>query len=177
MVEKDGPINFREAIFLEIESWKKSPPEGFTWHAKLNNFHSYLPSDDYPDGGGRQIGHKVHVAGLMDIKNSESHHGVLQLLHHSRLFLDQTPKEFFEEIDKTINSLPEISFMKIKRLQHEHFKFRDICLFQNMSPEEEKREMEKIKKSMEILYTLYEYCLPVYVELRVKGYSHFDLTC
>ena len=45
-----------------------------------------------------------------------------------------------------------------------------------MTPAEEKRENEKIDKSMKILKTIYEYCLPVYIELRVKGYSHFDLT-
>lgn len=176
MVEKGDTINSREAILLEIENWKQNLSDGFTWHSELNNFHTYLPSDDYSDSGGRQIGYMALVAGLMDIKNSESHKETLQILHHSRLFLDQTPREYFEEIDKTINGLPGISLMEIKRLQHEHFKFRDIHLSQNMSLEEEKQEMEKIDKSIEILHALYEYCLPVYVELRVKGYSHFDLT-
>ena len=73
-------------------------------------------------------------------------------------------------------SLRHMSLDKIKKLQHMHYKNRDIRLYQNMPPEEEEREKRKIDKSMKAIRALYEYALPVYVELRVKGYSHFDIT-
>lgn len=165
----------REAVLSEIEGWKKNPHEGYTWHSFLNNFHCYLPSVDYADKGGSNIGYICQNSGLLDTKNYNFHQGG-SARHHSKLFLNQTPREFLEEINRTIDNLPDISLAEIKRLQHMHYKINNIHMSLNMSHKEEKRELEKIDKSMEIIKTLYEYALPVYVELRVKGYSHFDLT-
>jgi len=171
-----GPKS-RQEILAEIEGWKRDAPKGhFTWHAELNNFHAYLPCDDYIDKGGRQKWLMASAAGLMDVKNSESHRGTPQILYYSNLYLSQTQREFFEEIDRTIESTPGVFLAEIKKFSHAHYLVSDIFLRQKMLPEEEERELKKIEKSMKILKKLYEYALPAYIELRVKGYSHFDLT-
>jgi len=175
MAEIIQPGIIRKAVLSEIEEWKKNPPEGYSWHSKLNNFHAYLPSDDFVDYG-RAIGYFAVISGLLDVKNCDSHTGDARD-GHSELFLSQTPRQFFEEIDKTIDEIPEVSLEKIKSLQHEHYEVsKDIHLYQGMPPEEEVRQQKKIEEAMKFIRALCEYTLPVYVELRVKGYSHFDLT-
>lgn len=175
-MENDKCGNVREVVLAEIEAWKRNPPEDYTWHSRLNNFHSYLPSSDYANENGRQIGYFVQISGLLDIKNDVSHQMSSSKPHHSKLFLSQTPREFFEEIDEVIDSIPEVSLDEINGLQHMHYKIKDICMYQNMPSEEMEREQRKTDRSMEAIRALYEYALPVYVELRIRGYSHFDLT-
>ena len=177
MVERDPKSELRKMILSEIEEWKSNETGGFSWHIKLSNFHSYLPADEYPENGGRLIGYMVQAAGLMDVVNKNSHKGELEEKYRSKLFLNQTPREFFRVIDETIEEVPEVTLEEIKRLQTKHYsKLHGICLSRDMSFEEEKRQKKKIKESAKALKALYEYALPLYVELRVKGYSQFDLT-
>jgi len=176
MVEKGHPTTTREEILSEIEGWKSNPPEGLSWHSKLNNFHYYLPSNDYANEGGKLYGQSLKINGLLNIKNNEIENDYSKSFH-SKLFLSQSFKEIFEEIDKTINSIPNISLKRIKSLQHKYREIaKNIRFCQDMPPKEEKRQRKNVDKSMKILKTLYEYTLPVYVELRIKGYNHYDIT-
>jgi len=165
----------RQTVIEETEGWKLSLPEGDTWHGKLNNYHCYLPSDYFADKGGRLMAVFANNAGWMDKLNNQTH-SPKDCYGHSELFLSQTPREFFNTIDQTIASLPDVSIDEINRLQRLHYEIPTIYMSQNMSPDEEKAEIEKIAKSMEAIRSLYEYTLSVYIDLRVKGYSHFDLT-
>ena len=164
-----------QAIVAETEDWKTNPDEGSTWHGKFNNYHCYLPSDYYSDEGGRQMGLFVNRAGMLDKVNSETH-SEENPYHHSELFMSQTPRELFAAIDQAVADQPDVSLDEINRLQRKHYEIPSIRMYQNMPPEEERLENEKIDRSMDVLRELYEYTLPVYIDLRVMGYSHFDLT-
>jgi hypothetical protein len=180
MAEKEQTAVLRKAILAEIKAWQLNPPEGYSWHLQLNNFHMYLPSADHADQGGRTAGILLSRAGIMDKKHSDMVKGVTgetQPTKYSQLFLKQTPREFFAEIDQSIVSCADVSLDEIINLQHQlHQLNKKIRLFQGMPAEEEKQVYETIEQSMQVVRTLYEYALPIYVELRVKGYKHFDLT-
>jgi len=177
MVEKVQTSITKEAILSEIESWKNNPPEHLSWHSKLNNFWTYLPMDGYDEQGGRNAGYIVSLCSLMDVKNCKIITSDLGKKLKSSLFLKQTPREFFQNIDRIIENISEVSLKKIKKLQNRHFKAgKGIRLYKDMPINEEKMMNRKIEKSVKYLKQLYEYTLPIYVGLRLKGYSHYDLT-
>lgn len=168
----------RLTVLKEIENWKLNPKDRFTWHSELNNFSTNLPSDDYDNQGGRYSASMAINAGIYDVVNeiTSLKYGPL-CGYNSQLYLSQTPRQFYTTIDEVIDKLPEISLKNIKKLQHEHFEVAKTIRFsQNMTSEEEERENKKVDLSMKYLKELYEYTLPVYVELRVMGYSQYDLT-
>lgn len=166
----------KQVIHAEIEAWKSAPDTESTWHVKLNNFHTYLPSDFYAKQGGRLKALPVNLAGLMDVPNGENIIDEHQRLLYSALFLSQTPREFFEAIDQAIASTPEVSLEKICQLQREQYEQPIFPLSQNMSLAERQAVQKIIDAKVKVIEQLYEYVLPVYVTLRVHGYSHYDLT-
>ena len=137
------PYNSKRNDPYKIEGWKNNPPKDHTWHSNLNNFYCYLPSNDYINQGGRLYGYSAQRSGLMDIKNYEYHTSDSAKLHHSNLFLSQTPREFFEEIDKTINRIPTISLKKINRLRHKHDKIAENIRMYKSMPPKKKNECRK----------------------------------
>ena len=178
LLSHELPLDKRAEVIAEVENWKKNPPEGYSWYSELNNFHTWLPSDYLPEYD-RFNEQAVTQAGWIDTPNHITHrHSSVEYAQlNSELYLSQTPRQFMQEIDRTIENLPNISLNKIKRLNTEHYKIASkIHAWQGMSHKEEQELTENINKSMEFLKALYEYVLPVYIELRVKGYSHYDLT-
>lgn len=177
MAERTDVSGSGGVVLSEIEEWKNNPPNGETLLRRLNNFHTCLPNVDCSDRSGGSRRRMALDGGLIDIINGKSHRSAQEILLHSELYMGQTPREFFGEIDRTIACLPGISLARIIELQQRIEEYKDINFSRPMTPAEEAQVYEKIDRLMEARTALFEYCLPVYIELRIKGYSHFDLTC
>ena len=165
MSEKDQTAILREAILAEIKAWQLNYPEGSSWHKNLNNFNFYLPSADCTNTGGRLAGRLLAKDGMMDKKMGDlikEFFGEAHQSNYSQLRLNQTPREFFAEIDKTIVSCIDVSLEKVISLQHLYYQLRtSINIYEGITAEERERMYEIMDKSMQVLKTLYEYALPV----------------
>src|SRR5690606_9994603 len=94
----------------------------------------------------------------------------------SRLLLGQTPREFLVTIKQAIERCPGVKLEEILRLQTLHYSFyHKLKWYKGMPKDEAAAWEENLKKAIELMDTLYNYILPLYVELRVMGYSHEDL--
>jgi hypothetical protein len=95
---------------------------------------------------------------------------------NSRLLLSQTPREFLAAIKQAIERCPGVELEEILRLQTLRYGFYlKLRWYEGMSKDEKVAWKENLKNTIKLTHTLYEYVLPLYVELRVMGYSHEDL--
>lgn len=172
MAERKRKIDSqRQAILDEVEGWKTKHYEDLTWHVELNNFGAILPSADAQ--GGRLYARFVEAFKGMDtpFREIEGESGYAHL--HSELFFGQTPREFYATVDKAINS-SGVSRQEIDKLQHEYYQIMQI--YNHQAANRGKESDAALNKGIELQQALYELALPVYVELRVMGYTQYDLT-
>lgn len=135
-----------QIVGQEIKEYQKK--FGEDWHMKFfNNFSLNLPDDDCENGGFYRGA--IKEIGRWD-KKPEEYYKQKDLEGHSKLYKNQTKREFFETIDRAIIE-QGISIDEIKRLQR----------LKNENPG--------------YLKSLYKVTLPVFVRLRQKGYKRKDL--
>jgi hypothetical protein len=157
----------REEVLAEIETWKKEAPEGSHWIEKLSNFIHNLPNSGTKTGS-MKTDFLSSWGKSLDVPYSEFNKNKDDQEAHSDLFLKQTPREFLASFHEALKNIPQMSTSEIDRL---------IEIRQKSLTSPQKVPSEKVsQKSRHALKYLYEYTLPLYVELRVMGYSHDDLT-
>ena len=146
----------KETAEEELKRYKEEHGERFGLIHLLDNFLFNLPSDDFEEGGYYRK--KSFYNGHYDISNKEHllartpKHLIEEVLKpHSDLKLNQTPRQFFETIDKVLQEL-DIPVDEIKRLQHLGY-----------------------AEGKNIEYMLYQLTFPAYVKLREIGYTKQDL--
>ena len=158
-----------QIVAEEIEQSKRQYGERTGFRYYFNNFYLSLPSDDFNHGGPNRdtaielrifdIPHEVYIKNL-----SEGDNRLAQRLlkMHSPLYLQQTPKQFFETIDKVLAE-KGIPLEEVKMLQHEVFviKSKDGLIAE---PRTDKEVIE-----------LFNRVLPAYIKLREMGYTYRDL--
>lgn len=71
---------------------------------------------------------------------------------------------------------PEITLEEIDRLQTEHHKYDHLIWYKGMPKNEERKWERELQKGIKAQHALYEYALPVFVELRARGYTTYDLS-
>lgn len=163
----------RKEIWEEVKSWKeKEYEEDFSWHGKLNNFVDYLPNPRYEHGSS--MGNKYGIIGWLDKKNGATHKESASW--HSELFLSQTGREFLETIKEAAENTPNFNLEESIRLHDKELAVKARAYKKGMPTEEEKLWREEIEEAGKVQRELYDYVVTLYVELRAKGYSHFDLT-
>ena len=173
----------RQMVLEEVASWKHKDYGDLSWHVELNSFMANLPSEAARKKYGQVKGERpdriyaymTTWANLLDTKfdeiNSESPGRQLQ----SQLYLSQTPREFFQVVDAVIADLPEVTFEEINRLAQIKDE-NSVTIGGERTEEERIANDKKLERAIKAQHELYEYALPVYIELRVLGYSQYDLT-
>lgn len=161
MTEKPNLISSflrRRQVKREIADWQANPPKGSTWHQRLNNFHCYFPCERFKEGSYHAW--LVSLSDALDVQNGEFFRQESKNKNslNSSLYMSQTPREFLNSINTAISKNPNIDITNINRLIMLYYQTNDI------------------QESMRYLRELYDYLLPVYIELRAMGYSHYDLT-
>jgi hypothetical protein len=137
----------------------------------LNNFYCYLSG-----GMNREIMEKTGRLELVlgEIDSSDNNSNVQ---YHSKKRLNQTYADFFKEIDSSIyetgNTPSEIENYT-KEIKEITEKVNKMNIAQNFkeSLDQFKILQEKRKK---ITQNLFEKAHPIYLNLREKGYTHYDL--
>jgi len=138
----------------------------------LNNFFAHFPvgNDPYPaaipEGLYRMTGHlasfwgKTYKESMIESGLSESE---LQDYYSDRSDkrLNQTPEQFYAEVDRTVQELG----MDMTLIQ------KTINIFLHDS------RVESCENSLELSKILDEFLAPVYVALRNRGYNKADLWC
>lgn len=109
--------------------------------------------DKLPESNGEGL---VQEAGLWDVVLGDITDDALRELHSVR-YLQATHRDFFDDIYDAVNQAG-IDWAELARLQREY----------HQAPETE------LTSSQEALC---DFILPVYRELRMMGYSHYDLWC
>lgn len=132
----------------------------------FSNFRTNLPCSDFQPGNGYH--RKICVeCELLDIKIKEFEHGRPRDREtESELYWEQTPRQFFQAIDNVIKTTG-IPMKEVLDLQHQIFVSLD-------NP-----KILPTKAGLNIALGAYgkliELTTPVYIELRVMGYTHVDL--
>ena len=160
------PVEERWALVQEDIIKRREEKGGLGF---LNNFYAMLPCEDIQPGGGSRRKLCLNL-GIMDISlrdRATAEGKTREAIGQSELAWDQTPRQFFETIDRTINELG-IPMERILELQHQVYMVTDEPISYRPNPRE-------VKKATRLLGSLYELVLPVYAELRVQGYWHDDL--
>lgn len=120
----------------------------------LNNL-----ADNFPDGRRREA--MRHLGHLDKPRQDSSHWSEWDKRAHSDLIVHRTYGQFYDDIDAAIDladSNPDSGFHKSE--------------FKRLSAERHDRSKSLSGDDLEV-YS--RYILPVYTELRMMGYSHYDL--
>jgi hypothetical protein len=161
MTESESKSDIREIIAGE------TIVEGKVY---LNNFHCRLANPRYSAGSAGA--YWATLAGRLDTPHVELHtKGFSDLMNR------KTPREFYREVDEVARNTPGVDYAKILKMQADHF---DLTMemgawSREMSKEEEKVYDRLLKKAIKSMDRLQKYVLPIYIELRMRGFSRLDL--
>jgi hypothetical protein len=149
----------RQEVLAEIDEekkWKKNPEDNSWLQHVMNNLVLHLPNQIH-EGGSWQM--NLWPEEIRDIPHNKINPGNdWSDSGHSALFLNQTPREYLQTLRDAIEKNPSVKFVRVLRLTNLYF----------ADPDKE--------KAQSTLYRLYSYLLPVYVELRMRGYNWQDIS-
>ena len=131
----------------------------------LNNFYClFFPTDHHTLANGRDL--IIGYAGNMD-SPIHSGHSEFQTEGYSQVFLYQTPRQFFELVDRITGE------------QHIDMEHKNVLLAEYFQKSQgdvaRKKDVENTRRQGAIVDELNEMLLPVYIELRILGYNDTDL--
>lgn len=159
----------REKVLAEIEGWRQ---EGDGWMHHLANFYLMLPCKLY--GKGSWLAESSSEK--MDVKYTDFV-AEANRPFHSLLFLDNTPRKLLQTIWQTIEETDGVSLEKVEELTSVYVGLqREFNELNKVNEKKGVKQKENKKLLREAMVELYEYVLPVYVALRVMGYSEVDLS-
>jgi hypothetical protein len=163
---KQSEIVRRQIVSAEVKD--KSESEGLSF---LNNFHCNLPYGDIISRESRR--QHCEIYSVMDLLVGD-HMGKYGITQNDENFSDllwsQTYRRFFQNIDECMEKLgiPLELILGLLRERHEHL--------QSTTWQQKRDKEHDYSVDIEILDRLDQILLPVYIELRVMGYSDTDLT-
>lgn len=176
----------KKKVMTEIEEYKKTLPQGQTWHIYLNNFMRNLPNRAFTEGS--ETAHRAKKRGKENITigqmedDMDRHFGdppgkSRDYAVHSERYYSKTAKQLLDDVFLAIKNTPEVSLDRIYELQEVQNEASDeyMKLFKGNDldgPAGEENRIKMIKANND----LYDYTLPVYIELRVMGYMRADFT-
>lgn len=147
--KKEDPVSIEQSIIAEGRRLLKEDPKG-EWMGFLNNFYHYvLPENNDKWMTPRS---KIKKIGCWDEKNRDR---LEDISNHSEVWLNQTPKEFFETIDRIIAELDTDGEI-----------MEAIARFCNVSNYGERAEAQS---------KLEEKLIPVFARLVATGYTMREL--
>jgi len=170
----------RQEVLAEIEDWRaKNKKTDRPWQSELANFHLLLP--DPESSSGSFMTDQYESMGFLDRPHGEFITNPEERSLHSELFLGQTPRELFQTIDNVIKDISSVSLVEILKLVREERAYGNTLnesstSFVEMDDNHELELEAAFERSIIKLNELNMYVMPIYIVLRVKGYTHYDLT-
>lgn len=142
----------------------------------LNNFETILPDDQLPEIPGEPKirsswrRRMANEAGLLDQRPPVERTASQETRLHSPLYLNRTVREFFKTIDEAIVEL------RLDPIIIGYFEAKRKIAFTGLGTKKDPVAEAALQQRIVQQKQFYADVMPLYVYLRKKGYSWYDLT-